>query len=268
MDPLLKWVGGKKRLLPTIKQYLPEKIDRYFEPFVGGGAAFFDFGWCCPMTYINDINTNLIHTYQAIKQDCHMVRTILMSMVGADYYELRDEFNIQPKIGLYRTAALMLALNYLGFNGLYRENKSGQFNVPAGKNSKGELHDLGQFPFDQMYHTSLALKNCNIDCMNIGSWIYYNWPNINEGSFVFVDPPYLGEFSDYNSSGFDAQDHRHLRDKLLPLTKNGATVMICGADNQSTLDIYGPPTFTQAVNRTVGASNRKKASEAFWVLKP
>ena len=268
MDPLLKWVGGKKRMLPAIKQYLPEKIEHYYEPFVGGGAAFFDFGWCCPKSSINDINKTLMHTYQAVQTDYKTVGKIIHSLVDVDYYELREEFNKQPKLGLFRDAALMLALNFLCFNGLYRENKSGHFNTPIGTDNKGNPRSLKDYPYSHLLHASTALQKCAISAMDIGSWIYYNWPNLNQGSLVFADPPYLDLFSNYDSTGFTAKDHQYLRDSLLPLVRNGATVIICGADNQPTIDIYGPPTFTQAVNRTVGASNRKRTTEAFWVFKP
>lgn len=272
MKPFIRWVGGKRKLLNEILS-LPGvagiQFDHYYEPFVGGGAMFFEHGRYSPHCEISDININLMDTYAGIQRNPDLVLEIIHSLKGESYQVIKDEFNHKPKIGHCRIAALFLMLNHLCFNGLYRTNKKGEFNVPVGKHGstvKGtnRPRTMEDFPYDAIMPASAALRNTNIRSSSFKESLKY--AEIVPGStLVFCDPPYLAEFSNYDKSGFGVQDHQELDAVARVLSHKGALVVVCGSDNSASREIYGAPNKVVELQRTVGASNRGKAREAFWV---
>lgn len=268
MKPLFKWVGGKSRLLGEIHDLIPDAdYTHYYEPFVGGGALFFNHGFKSQYSEISDVNARLVDCYAAIKTQPDKVCDEVWSLVGVDYYDLRAEFNAIHIRGKVRVAALLLGLMHLCFNGLYRTNKAGGFNTPIGRCSKGKPRDLLSFDHAAVHEASAYLHSTRIRC---GSFVdtLSNIEVVPGKTLVFCDPPYLQEFSSYDSSGFGAKDHVTLALLASDLRDRGATVIVCGSDNAASHQIYGTPTRVVTLKRTVGAGERGDAREALYLFSP
>lgn len=271
----LKWVGGKTRLLPTIKKYLPPVCHNYYEPFVGGGALFFDYGWKCDgMAYLQDINHPLINTYDHLQSAFDETVSAIVSLQDTPYETIKAQFNsLKVQFETFNGAwseedgcnyaACFIALNHLCFNGIYRENKKGEFNVPVGKDSNDNPRTLKTLDFDKLREASRKLRFAGLNWTSFDPWSHILIPGKKD--VVFFDPAYLKEFSSYDKSGFTAKDHEVLCKQALAHAANGATVVVCGSNNDASRTIYGEPTEVVELSRTVGASNRKKATEALWV---
>lgn len=272
----LKWVGSKNRLLPTIKRYLPTQPVRYYEPFMGGGALFFDYGHKAQEhAYLSDLCWPLMNTYAQLKSYCSDILIELRALQYEEYNILRGRFNylktsiedgqMWSEDEQIELAARFIALNYLCFNGLYRENKKGRFNVPQGTDSDGNVRSLYDLDTGAIHRAADKLQNTCITYSSFHPWPWFTAPKPCNGDVVFYDPPYLKEFSSYNKDGFTADDHITLRNQALAHAENGATVVVCGSNNDASREIYGEPTQVVELSRTVGASNRGKAKEALWV---
>ena len=230
--PFLKWAGGKTQLLDDIESYLPNnfrsEITKYFEPFVGGGAVFFrliskyDFDYI----YLGDINGDLILTYTVIRDNLDELK-ILLRDLDKEYYEkselerkemfytTREDFNIIhckgskiPTKNHVEIASKMIFLNKTCFNGLYRVNQKGSFNVPFANPKKPLIYDERN-----LSKVSLALENVNIEHADYHKSI----KNMDEHSFVYLDPPYKpinGKkyFEGYSKSSFNDDNQRELKD--------------------------------------------------------
>jgi DNA adenine methylase len=269
MKPLFRWTGGKTRLLPTIKEYLPapESVNHYFEPFAGGAALFFDYGYQCMEAWLNDINKSLITAYSLVATNVDYIERELLefSKHGYAYSQLKYDFNHNRENGLsaLQEAALFVALNHLCFNGIWRENKKGEFNVPVGRYSDGSPRTLSSVEFEHLRKGAELLKRVNLTIGSFSPWPFICKPSA--GDVVFYDSPYLKEFSSYSKEGFTVEDHKLLNQQALAFAENGATVVVCGSTHPASIEVYGPPTHVVTVNRTVGASNRGKAEEALWI---
>lgn len=283
----IRFVGGKTRLLPILKEYLPAHPRRYFEPFVGGGALFFDYGWRAEESFLNDINFPLINAYRMMGSEItiasifhHLDPDNTRSFFHEKYEYIKTTFNEYklafaegatnwPDSDKAKFAALFLAINHLCFNGVYRENKKGEFNVPVGKNSKGERRTLDTLDFDALRTAGKKLSNACIACGSFSPWPWSEKPG--KGDVLLMDSPYLQEFSSYNKSGFTADDHKVLNAQAFAAAASGATVIVCGSNNAASHEIYGKPTRVVTLSRTVGnfsmsEKNRGKAEEALWIF--
>lgn len=274
MKPFIRWVGGKRRLFPDIRALIggDPKMTYYYEPFVGGGAVFFEFGRLAAQSEISDININLMDTYSAIQQSPDLVIDIIRSLKDQSYATLKQAFNSNAKIAQCKTAALFLMLNHLCFNGLYRVNKRGEFNVPIGKNGSTLLgtnrpRTMDDFPYEAIEQASSCLRHTIIRACTFGQALRNI--HIDPGhTLVFCDPPYLKEFSGYDKSGFTKVHHAELAHVAGELRDKGAYVIVCGSDNPESRQIYGTPAAVVELNRTVGAGQRGKANEALYVFSP
>lgn len=276
MRPLLRWVGGKSRLLPDLHELIGStaEMSHYYEPFVGGGALFFDIAGNRPMLHkhISDVNINLMDTYAAVRQNPELVIDIMRSLEEESYAAIRTEFNTKPKIGQCRTAALFLMLNHLCFNGLYRVNKTGAFNVPIGKHGSTVLgtnrpRTMKEFDYDAILRASIALCRTDIKACSFDKAL--SDAEIHPGhTLVFCDPPYFQEFSSYDKTGFNKSQHCLLAEVANSLRNKGAYVIVCGSDNATSRQIYGTPAKVVTLKRTVGASKRGDANEALYVFAP
>ncbi len=286
MKPPFKFCGGKTRLLPVLHSYLPETCHNYWEPFVGGGALYFSYGYRCTGTaFLGDINHPLINAYQHVKDALDEVLGALTNLGETPYEGIRSQFNalkarwdsFEPGTSFWTDedgvifAALFIALNHLCFNGIYRENKKGEFNVPVGKDSHGVRRTLGTLKIGSLVEASQKL---NKRLTNI-NWVpFYPYPNPflpGKGDVWFADSPYLLEFSNYDKSGFGIDDHKRLCSMGRAIAANGATVIICGSNNSASHEIYGQPTHVVTLQRTIGnfsqsEKSRGKAEEALWVF--
>lgn len=243
--PFLKWVGGKGRLLDQLMPYfIKARKDegKYFEPFFGGGAAFFALA---PVTgRINDVNKALMGAYQNVKNDVEAVITELEVLeheyLTLDaytrqeyYYERRDEYN-QESHETIRKSALLIFLNKTCFNGVYRENKKGGFNVPHGRYANPTICDK-----DTLRTTSNTLQYVEISSGSFEDAV----KDAKKGDFVYFDPPYYpltptSSFTSYSADNFLDEDQRHLRRVIDDLTKRGVKVAMSNSWTPFIIDLY------------------------------
>lgn len=268
-----RFVGGKTRLLPDLYEYLPKTCHNYWEPFVGGGALFFDYGWRRTGTaFLSDINWPLINAYNEIEYDLNEVRQVVdelqdlpYSVISCRFNEWKKDLDAEGRFDSTTLAGLFIAVNHLCFNGVYRENKKGEFNVPVGRNSKGIERSLNSIDWDafEVAAKKLSTGVVNINCIPFEPFSCPIAPI--KGDVWFADSPYLKEFSQYSKNGFTVDDHKALAAQALMHAESGATVIVCGSNNDASKAIYGEPTKVVELSRTVGHSKRKKATEALWV---
>lgn len=251
--PFLKWVGGKKQLLQEFDKRMPihikgeRVIKRYVEPFVGGGAMFFFLkrNYRVEESFLFDVNPELTLSYQVVKRDCNDLIKVLMEMEEKhlnkdedgrkeNYYGMRDAYNLQMKDFDYERysrdwverAAYMIFLNKTCFNGLFRQNKKGEFNVPFGRYKNPSICNK-----ENLIGVSKALEDTEILCSDFtGSGSY-----IEEGSFVYFDPPYrplnsTSNFTAYSKNGFDDVDQVKLADFFERMDDRGAYLMLSNSD--------------------------------------
>lgn len=206
----LKWAGGKRKLIPKIEQHLPRYINRYFEPFLGGGSIFFYIkqkynpNFCL----ISDINSDLIETYKTVRDNPEELIQYLSHLKLKNskefYYEIRKKFN-DGKIKGVKRCAVFIYLNKTCFNGLYRVNSSGKFNVPFGKYKNPEI-----FNEQTIFRASKLLQGVKIICQD-----YTNLKDcIREKDFIYLDPCYdplkKTSFAEYTSKRFSDEDNDRL----------------------------------------------------------
>jgi len=227
--PIFKWAGGKRQLLPQLRPLLPTTWGHYFEPMVGGGALFFDLE--PEEASLGDINAHLMLTYQMLRDEVDAVIGWLKRLGAvvndpeSAYYDVRKCFNTRPNDARSLRAARMLYLNRMCFNGLWRENRSGEFNVPYGK--KGAIDVVRE---ELLREASEARQSVELVS---GSFLRVLFA-AKAGDFVYLDPPYMplkeGAFTSYNGSGFTENDHRGLAEAVQTLVDKGAKVMLSNSD--------------------------------------
>lgn len=264
--PFIKWAGGKYSLAKTLKDYLPSDFSNrdYFEPMIGGGGMFFNLQ--PHNAYLSDINSKLILTYKSIKDNVDLIINHLKihennHHSNEDYfYDKRLEFN-QDLDSRYETAALLIYLNKTCFNGLYRENSKGEFNVPKGRTSSGKVTICDE---GNLRNCSATFKNIEFGCHSYEDIL----PKLNTQSFVYLDPPYLPvnstSFTKYAKDDFSIQMHFDLKNFCDKLTDIGAKFMLSNSDTSKTREIYEGFNINEIlVNRSIGSTSktRKKAAE-------
>lgn len=235
--PFLKWVGGKGRLLGQLLPLLPPGVElmRHVEPFLGGGALF--FAQRPKRALLADVNPALVDTYCAVRDEVEAVVDALVSLArhhGVDaYYRVRERFNAARAPRAER-AAMFIYLNKTCFNGLYRVNRSGAFNVPAGRYAKPRILDPGL-----LLAASHALRHAHIEHASFEETLRLAHP----GDFVYFDPPYVpasatANFTAYAADGFTGRDQERLRDVFRVLDRRGCKVMLSNSDVPLTRDLY------------------------------
>lgn len=225
--PFVKWAGGKRQLLSQIKERMPEKYNNYYEPFVGGGAVL--FGLSPNHASINDINSALINTYKTIRNTpdkfLEAVRK-LDSEIWEDgkkyYYSLRERYNDKLMLGEYdvELAALFVFINKHCFNGLYRVNGKGLFNVPYNNSCRTSVDEsLIKNVSKYLQHISITAGDFEIACLNA-----------DKGDFIFLDSPYAPlnptSFESYTKEGFDIESHIRLAKLYDELSARGCYCML------------------------------------------
>lgn len=206
MNLLVHWVGGKSRIVTRLKELMPKKYNDYYEPFLGSGALAFSL---TGKRHLSDINHRLITMYNEVKERPQEVVDLIKTLNNTkeEYYRVRGLFNTTHD--QLTIAASFIYLNKRGFNGLYRENSKGEFNVPWVDNGK-------VIDYDSILEMSNYLKDVDIKCMS------YTEIMPKEGDFVYIDPPYTGNFNTYVKDGFD---HQKLKEFIDKLTGMGVMVM-------------------------------------------
>lgn len=230
--PFLKWVGGKRSIINELKKRLPTTFNNYHEAFVGGGALFFEIQDTLPAAYLTDANLDLIITYSVIKKDVELLIAALKkhkkNHCEEYYYKIRARHSLDDPIEI---AARMIYLNKTCFNGLWRVNKKGEFNVPMGSYSNPGICD----------EPNLRLCNAALQKAEIA---YKDFTKIEpvEGDFCYFDPPYHPttetSFTAYAKSDFTEKDQQALRDFCNELHKKGVHVMISNSNTKYIRDLY------------------------------
>ncbi len=243
VKPFVKWAGGKSQLLNDIRAKYPSKIEKYCEPFVGGGAVLLDVlvNFQPKEVLINDINAELANTYSQIKNNVDELIKILSEMQDNFwakndddrkdmYLSKRDRFNDlkvngDEQINLEK-AALFIFLNKTCFNGLYRVNRKGLFNVPMGKYKNPPICDS-----ENLRLISRLLKNVQIKCGDYSECADF----IDENTFVYIDPPYrpltaTSSFTSYSENEFGDKQQIELGKFVDEISSKGAKVVVSNSD--------------------------------------
>ncbi|WP_205961711.1 DNA adenine methylase [Pararhodobacter oceanensis] len=263
MKPFIKWVGGKRWLVANRDFNFPTFTGRYVEPFLGGGAVFFHLQ--PKQSILADLNPKLIETYQAIRDDwrrCESELYRLQKLHSKEfYYEERSRVRRTP----HTRAAQFLYLNRTCWNGLYRENLKGQFNVPIGTKDRVIFED------ESFEKISEALGSVEIYCKDFEDTISM----AVAGDLVFADPPYttahnLNGFVKYNQNIFSWADQIRLKESLMEAVNRGVKVVMTNADHESIHNLYDGLGVYASLNRAsvvAGNSNyRSVTSEAVYVF--
>ena len=254
MKPILKWAGGKTALLERIKERMPDYYGTYVEPFVGGGAVFLNLSE--GKAVINDINKELINCYIQVRDHLEDLLLILDDLQAVHseekYYELRSEFNIRKAENKYELydAALMIYLNRAGFNGMYRENTAGNFNIPSGKKKKVVLYER-----DNFQEVSNKLKKARILNEDFESAVR----TAKEGDFVYFDSPYDETFDEYQKGGFPRSEHERLAQLCEKLTDNNIYFMLSSSDSAFIRNLYRNYSIDEVqIQRMIGLKRARK----------
>ena len=239
--PFLKWAGGKQQLLGQFQSLLPVRFQRYVEPFVGGGAVFFHLwnsGKTSSEALLFDINPELVNAYKVVRDKPNELIEILSSHQLNHsyeyYYRVRNLDRNGTHLNEIERAARILYLNRTCFNGLYRVNSKGQFNVPMGSYKNPKILDKKLLQAD-----SQALQNVSVEIRDFRSIV-----NIaQEGDFFYFDPPYdpvskTASFTSYTSDSFSDEDQRQLANIFRILTEKRCLCMLSNSYTSFILDLY------------------------------
>jgi DNA adenine methylase len=245
VKPLLKWAGGKRYIAEELRSRFPENWNAgtYYEPFIGGAAMFLS---AKPnKAVVADVNQRLVHFYKYVKDrpsdfysELNKISETFNSYAidgKKNYYlELRQKFN-QTNPEELESAVLLYAINKLCFNGLYRENSSGGFNVPF-----GQKKSLPIMSMEELLEVSEALKHTEI----LNSDFEVSVSQATSGDFVYFDPPYIplgpsSSFTSYHSGGFNLEDQQRLANLMQNLSQKGVKAMCSNSDAELTHEIFG-----------------------------
>jgi DNA adenine methylase len=268
--PFLKWAGGKGASLPRLLARLPERVRdevTYHEPFVGGGALFFALR--PRRAILTDLNERLVRTYRAVRDNPSEVVGRLREMEaihrkrGAAYfYEVRQREVDQ--LADVDVASWLIYLNRTCFNGLYRVNRAGRFNVPAGRHTNPTVCDE-----ETLSSSSQALQGADICVADFREAL----SRVRPGDVVYCDPPYLPlsakGHTAYTAAGFTPADHTELRDVVLTLKRRGAYVLLSNSASSATDHLYRRPPFEieqLAVRRNINSDGARREAVGEYLI--
>ena len=225
--PFVKWAGGKRALIPNILQLVPDKIVRYHEPFVGGGALFYALEKRMEMAFLSDANSHLMLGYKAIKKDVEKVIELLG--IHAEKHGKQHFNNMRERMdkNMCEAAARLIYLNKTCFNGLYRVNSRNKFNVPMGSYKSPLICDP-----ENLRRASVALEKAEI------TWQSFHEIEPIAGDFVYCDPPYDGTYSGYTSLHFNGREQELLAKKANEWRVLGVKVVISNSDTSRIRKLY------------------------------
>ena len=265
LSPFLKWAGGKRQLLDKIIDRMPKSFNNYYEPFIGGGALLFELQPA--KAVINDINASLINAYITIAEkpfEFISAVTELDSQIPEDgkayYYSLRERYNNKLVKTEYDTelAALFVFLNKHCFNGLYRVNAKGLFNVPYNNSKRESINN------ESIIAISEYLKNVKI----MQGDFEKACNDAQRGDFVFLDSPYAPlnptSFESYTKEGFDIESHKRLANLFKKLTDKGCYCMLSNHNTEFINDLYGNKGYkidVVRVKRMINSNASKRVGE-------
>jgi DNA adenine methylase len=242
--PFIKWAGGKTQLLFEIDQLIPSEFNQYFEPFLGGGAIFFHVisNKNIQFTaYLSDVNEELINTFNVVKNDVEKLIKVLknheveyIKNPSEYYYELRADIKSTNDI---QRAARFITLNKTCYNGLYRVNKKGIFNVPIGSYKNPVICDS-----DNLKKVSIALRYSKAQ-IQLSDYKKILVQKAEEDDFIYLDPPYkptssTANFTDYTNTGFNDKDQRELAHVFKKLNDRRCKVLLSNSDTPLIRKLY------------------------------
>ena len=267
VSPVLKWVGGKRQLLETFSSLLPNKITTYCEPFVGGGALFFNLQ--PKKAYINDINDELVRVYEVIKND---VENLIIALQGfeneSDYfYAIRDWDRDRKKyasLSDVEKAARILYLNKTCYNGLFRVNNAGEFNSPFGNYRNPNIVNAPTLRAVNLYLNTAEIHLTSLDYKEVLNGLPKN-------TFVYLDPPYdpvsdTSNFTGYSRSGFSREEQIRLRECCDDLHKRGLKFMLSNSATDFIKEQYANYHITIVQAKRAINSNATKRGEVDEVV--
>lgn len=228
-SPFVKWVGGKRTLVPEIIKRLPAyDFGTYWEPFVGGGAVFFALDSRITKAELSDTNLDLAITYNIVRNNLDDLLIALRQLADRhnkdNYLRIRRETKTEDKV---RVAARLIYLNKTCYNGLYRVNRRNEFNVPMGSYRNPTICDE-----DSLRAASEVLAKARIRCQS------FEKASPRERDLVYCDPPYHKTFNGYTKNGFNIEDQERLRDACLEWQRAGAHVIVSNSDTAFIRDLY------------------------------
>ena len=271
--PFVKWAGGKRQLLPVITSHIPGKFERYFEPFLGGGAVFFSLvakdrkaKW-----FISDLNSDLVLSYVTIRDKVKELVSSLETHAenysknqSVYYYKIRET---NPKNEIDKVSRLIF-LNKTCFNGLYRVNSKGKFNVPVGRYVNPNIVNK-----ENLFEVSRVLqsKDISIKCQDFEDAL----KGVGHGDFVYLDPPYqpvssTASFTSYTDSDFDFSDQERLYAKFKALDKKGVKVLLSNSKSEEIVELFKE--FSDGIieitaNRFINSVSQKRTGHTELLIK-
>lgn len=263
--PFVKWAGGKARVIDQILEYFPDSFSGYYEPFLGGGSLYFSIS---PQKgQLNDLNATLIHAYITIRDSSSSLIKDLKKLQSEYhelddleskslyYYERRKEFNLTRGHSI-RKASLFIFLNKTGFNGMYRENSRGEYNIPFGKHPRPLICDE-----QNILKISKVLKEIKITQGSYEESVL----TAKSGDFVYFDPPYApinttSKFTQYQAGGFNEEDQIKLRDLCIDLSQKGCYVMVSNSTAPLIDELYSDNFYLHKISvaRAINSSGNKR----------
>lgn len=257
LTPFLKWAGGKRWLLPHVKNLLPDKAERYVEPFVGGGVIYLALE--PERAILGDSNGELMNCYVAVRDH---VDELIEALNGYSLHVLDEEYYYSIRNGdtvaadCVAQAARLIFLNKTCYNGLYRVNREGRFNVPFGKYERPpRLYDEAN-----LRGVSELLKKAQLVTGDFSSTVLL----ASAGDFIYLDPPYhhlanSGSFTSYSSNGFKERDHIRLARTFKALDRQGCSILLTNSDTELVQELYKDYVIERVItNRTINCKGRQR----------
>ena len=271
--PFVKWAGGKSQLIPQIIRLMPSRFARYFEPFLGGGAVFFHTASYNRNAFLSDINVDLINAYKIIRNNVEELITALKyhqdeytKSPKSYYYQLRDKTKGLNKI---ENAARFITLNKTCYNGLYRVNKKGLFNVPIGRYKNPLICD----PVN-LRKMSIVLSQ-SASYLGVIDYKKILVENADKDDFVYLDPPFhpisnTANFTSYTNNGFTLEDQKELATIFKELTRRGCKLLLSNSNTEEIRRLYSDfshLTELALVNRSINAVGSKRVGHVELLIR-
>lgn len=271
--PFVKWAGGKRQLIPILNQNIPESFGTYYEPFLGGGALLFNIltgknGQKCS---ISDLNSDLVLAYTTIRDK---IDALIASLKNHEknyqkdsqtyYYSIRES---NPRSEIEKTSRLIF-LNRTCFNGLYRVNSKGKFNVPLGKYSNPNIVNEENL---RAVSSILRSNRISINCRDFGAVLR----DAKKGDLVYFDPPYqpvsvTANFTSYTTKNFTYDDLTRLADLCLKLDSKGCNVLLSNSNSKEVVDIFSKNPWNILkinANRSINSNSKKRTGHFELLIK-
>lgn len=271
--PFVKWAGGKRQLIPDLTKHLPQKFDTYFEPFLGGGALLFHLLYKKPdlKCQVSDLNSDLILSYVTIRDKINEVIKSLQNHSEkyfkdskSYYYSVRES---SPKSQIEKVSRLLF-LNKTCFNGLYRVNSKGKFNVPLGRYTNPNIVNK-----DNLFAVNQVLRseNISIKCRDFSSIIH----DVKKGDFIYFDPPYqpvskTANFTSYTNKDFTYQDLKRLAKLSEKLDSKGCMVMLSNSNSEKVQELFPSSKWDVEeieVNRAINSDSNNRTGHSELLIK-